>query len=325
MSESSDKLSSYTKFNPNTILRYYPLDGSAHYTAIVLNDNGNLIEVKRGEVKEKHEYDDIESWLESIPDQPTISNLIINQKMQSEPSCDEKEHKKEDSKQKSKKVKKDAPLKISITPQCHDIPAIAWCIHVYRIIKEANPKLLKQTDVIEAFNEWMNILIENQKHVHSIIPIHRHKYSQGIDIDANPVNDPLKGMCYIRMNCVSHDGATGKCVFHRYYYQPRESSIVRQQQKSQEQYISDCIVKGYRKLLNLIRADVIPYMNKMMTHKIMKQTDKKIEMISNKIERIQEAFEKNLDKRLKLIEKFKKSHQCKIDVLYKQLSDITSL
>ena len=316
-------------YAPHTVLRYYPLDGSPHYTAIVLNEKGQLLEVKRGAVKEKREFEDIDSWLESLPDEPTVDDLLVNVKTESasdtEKESESHEEKQEkQKKEKKEKVVKEKPLKLKLIPYSKRVYSTHWTIHIHTIIKEANPVLLKQKEVIEAFNGLVDVLLENQFHVQGIVHPTHSKYSKGINIDENPEDHPLKGMCFIGLNSVSYSESLGRHIIKHsyYYYDTLHQTSGKSEDKQKTKEIQDQIVKAYRKLFVLIRSDVLPYIQRKDAEIQMKTRSKKLERLVNRMERLEEIYEKELQRRLQAIEQFKASHQQQMDTFRQMIGTI---
>jgi hypothetical protein len=56
-----------TTYNPKTLLRLYDASGTYLSTAVVLND-GNVLEVKNSDGKNKGQYSCTEAWQETRPD-----------------------------------------------------------------------------------------------------------------------------------------------------------------------------------------------------------------------------------------------------------------
>ena len=107
--------------------------------------------------------------------------------------------------------------------------------HIYGMIKEANSKLLDNEDVKKAFNDFVTCLSKYEEKISSIVPCRRDKYSSGIKIVENTENNAIKNTRIL--NCY-------------FTYRP----------DIEEKEVAIDIINMYSPLYELIKRDVIPYM-----------------------------------------------------------------
>ena len=296
-----------------TILRYHPADGSYHYSAIVLEDN--ILEVKQAGKAVKNSYSSVGEWLESLPGAPVWSDIIV--------SPEEDKEKKEKEKVKVKAVKekavkekavkavkekavkavKEKAVKLRLIPMKDEILSTRWTIHLHRMMKEANPALLKREDVILAFNALVEVLVEYQAHVHSIVSGSIQVYRSGVDIDNNPEKEPLHAMCEVLMNSVNRDPVTGRMSIRHRFYRSQQGPT------KEEQHITARIISAYRPLFALIRDDVLPYMERMNHAIVEKEKNKRIQKIMDRMDNLHAKHEAALEERRQATERMIVLHE----------------
>ena len=276
-----------------TILRYHPADGSDHYSAIVLEDH--ILEVKQAGKTVKNSYSSVREWLESLPGAPVWSDIVVS------PVEEEKE--KAVKAVKAEKAEKVKAVKLRLIPMKDEILSTRWTIHLHRMMKEANPALLKREDVILAFNALVEVLIEYQAHVHSFVPGSRLRYMSGVDIDNNPEKEPLHNMCEIQMNSVNRDPGTGRMSIRHRFYRSQQGPT------KEEQHITTRIISAYRPLFALIRDDVLPYMERMNHAIVDKEKNKRIQKIMDRMDKLHAKHEALLEEQRKKTERMIVLHE----------------
>lgn len=308
-------------FTRNTIIRYHPKDGSEHYTAVMLEDE--LLEVKRAGLTVKQTYPSMDKWLESLPGSPVLTDIVFHLPGNEDRVEEEKEETAQEVKPvkpvepvKPVKEKKKAKAKFNLIPMKEPILSTRWTLHLHRMMKEANPALLKREDVILAFNALVDVLLEYQSHVYSCIPSVAHRYSTGVDIEKNTAKEPLKDMCEVQMKSVHVSPETARVVIrHRYYS--------RKIYTKEEEQIRSRIVEAYMPLFALIREDVLPYMERRNAAFMEKKTDAMIHQIVDRMESLQAKHQEELEKRQNAINQFVDRHDREIALMRTTIAKIS--
>jgi hypothetical protein len=136
--------------------------------------------------------------------------------------------------------------------------------HIYDMIKEAAPTLLQRDDVRNAFNNYVDCLRKYDGTLTSWSPSRGSKYDAGIKIYEKDNNSHLKGLL---------------CRFN-YEYDSWKSIDIKNKLRDE----SNDILNAYKPLYDLIKRDVVPYME-------IKQWElkskKDIEMYHNYIEKLE--------------------------------------
>jgi len=160
-----------------------------------------------------------------------------------------------------------------------------WAIYLYDMIKEAKPDLLKREDIRNEYNNLITCLRKYDGFIESSIPSKYYKYNRGIDIMGEVVSGLLYPFRWI------HDNA---------YNNPQRN--VHLEKKTE---FNTEIKQVYAPLYELIKRDIIPYME-------LKQHE-----ISSKfqIERYHYKMEK--------VERTIKAYESRIADLYKELGQLS--
>jgi hypothetical protein len=314
---------------PNrTLLRYHSKVDDTHDTALVLEDGG-ILHIKRASQPVKERFESVEAWLASLPEKPSAEELEIVEpsekggavvaerereekagavaEQEREEKAGKEEKKKRATKKKEEKPKKEPLPALLLIPARRQIPSTYWTQHLYRMIREANPSLLRRPDVIHAFNALVQVLLDHQAHVMSHTPSSVKRYCEGVDIEKNPLEHPLRGMCSIRMNSVGRNPNTGNVVLRFPYHYHNFDSTPRLIED--ELAIRNQIVATYQTLFVLIRDDVLPYMKRRDGEYRARWMDKGIERIVRRMEAFSENHEKDVKRRMDAIVELEARHQ----------------
>jgi hypothetical protein len=156
-----------------------------------------------------------------------------------------------------------------------DLSSTSCTNHIYSIIKEAAPVLLDRDDVRTAFNNFVDCLSKYDDVIESWIPCSWNKYHSGINIKCDSTN-PCDKICYIncRFDTGNSDYEYGRLNLNE---------------------IANDILNTYKPLYDLIKRDVVPYMeikhweieNKSRINcyiRLIKNKEKKIKELQDKIE-----------------------------------------
>jgi len=308
---------------PNrTLLRYYSKVDETHDTALVLEDGG-ILHLKRASQPVKVRFESVEAWLASLPEKPSVEELeivepseqggaVAEQREREEKAAGEEktagvEKKKKATKKKEEKPKKEPLPALLLIPTRRQIPSTYWTHHLYRMMREANPSLLRRPDVIHAFNALVQVLLDHQAHIMSHTPSSVKRYCEGVDIEKNPLEHPLRGMCSIRMNSVGRNPNTGNLVLrfpYQYHNFDSTPSLI-----ADELAIRNQIVATYQTLFALIRDDVLPYMKRKDGEYRARWIDKGIEQIVRRMEAFREQHEKEVKRRMVAMVELEARHE----------------
>lgn len=118
--------------------------------------------------------------------------------------------------------------------------SIRWCYHVYHMIEEAAPTLLKDENVKNAYNNVIDCCMKYEGRLDTWIPAKYHKYSHGIKPETSTTYGYFKGMT-LRFNNE---------------YDAYHNANLKQEFKT----ISEEILKTYNVLYDLIKRNVVNYM-----------------------------------------------------------------
>jgi len=160
-----------------------------------------------------------------------------------------------------------------------------WARHIYTMIKEANPELLRRDDIRDAYNHLVDSLILQRDSIVSYPPTQHAKYRAGIQYDT------LQSFINSRsINLLPGQYAYGA-----------------------EQYraIVSTIYDAYMPLYQLIKDEVVPYMAQIVKEKEYKDKKSGYTYSLNRL----------LDQQMKTI----KHYQSSMSSLQKQIDEYTAL
>ncbi len=146
---------------------------------------------------------------------------------------------KEPKEKKEKKPKKDKYNSFKV-PSKSGPRSTKGVRHIYDMIKEAAPTLLERDDVRNAFNNFVACLEKYEGTLTSWAPSRSSKYETGIKIIEKDTYPYLKGLC---------------CRFNYEYDIWKDNNL-----KTRLKDESNDILNAYRPLYDLIKRDVVPYM-----------------------------------------------------------------
>ena len=129
-----------TIYNPKTLLRLYDASGTYLSTAVVLND-GNVLEIKNSDGKNKGQYSCTEAWQEIRPD----STLKVD----------------------DKNASKIAPIRHKDNHGFIDQYGSRWTQWLLKMMYEGTPHLLEKEEVVTAYNNLTNLLARHSAHIQS--------------------------------------------------------------------------------------------------------------------------------------------------------------
>ncbi len=158
-----------------------------------------------------------------------------------------------------------------------------WAIYIYDLIKEAKPELLSVDLVKDAYNNLVECLIKYENVFESWLPSKYSKYSK----DGNGII--LKSSYYSELM-----GIPGRFI---YSWEQIRDSVIKEQIKKDAKDITDT----YTILFELIKRDVVPYME-MKAHEISSKKDIEYYQIQmEKLEKQIKYYEKEIENARKSI------------------------
>lgn len=182
-----------------------------------------------------------------------------------------------------KKSKKKDKYNGFTVPDKRGPAGVRACVHMYEMIKEAKPELLDREDVKKAYNDFVSCC-QKYDTLESWIPSRSYKYIQNIKL-----NEPSTNQYYI---------FRGLNFRWPYMYNTWNDPVIR------PKIIRDTedIINNYIVLYDLIKRDVVPYMELKEWERTRSKT---IESFNNQISRYEytiKVYEKGIKDYNKLIE-----------------------
>ena len=303
-----------------TLLRYHCASGT-HHSALVL-EGGRLLQVKRASQPVKEEVESVEAWLAGMPEKPSVDELevilpveeaveAVEAVVEEEKKGDEQAEtgKKKGKGKKETKDKKEAKDNVPelLLPPSNITTSLEWVHHLHRTMKEANPALLRRVDVVTAFNTLVQYMMDHQTHIVTHVPAWNNRYREGVDIDKNPADYPLRGMCTIHMNSVSRNLNTGHLAIRFPYHYPNLRHPI--ELTDEERRIRDGIVERYRVWFALVREEILPYMKEKCDVVDKRIRDKQIERIVQRMQKLQARHDREVERRRAGIQALEERHQ----------------
>jgi hypothetical protein len=182
---------------------------------------------------------------------------------------------------------------------------MGWTYHIHKIMKEAKPALLNDQRVVLAFNHLVDVLLQHNAHIITTFGDSRYtKYTSGIDITDI---ESLKKGCRVRLNSVFFDKDNNRYVIRSEYYGRHD--VKTPEQQAMEQTIYEDVLKAYLSLFELIKQDVIPFMEQRAKAMKEKQNSDRILALSERMENLQSNYEREIARRQALIARFTQSHE----------------
>jgi hypothetical protein len=168
------------------------------------------------------------------------------------------------------------------------------CIHMYDMIKEANPELLDREDVKKAYNNFV-ALCKRYDTLESWIPSKSYRYVQNIKLESDSDNQyyVFKGLNFRWPNM----------------YNNWNNPAIRDELMDN----TDTILNSYIILYDLIKREVVPYMERKEWERT---KDKTIESYNNQIARYEDDI-KNFENTIKTYKKYITDTRAKICELAK--------
>jgi hypothetical protein len=173
--------------------------------------------------------------------------------------------------EKPKKEKVEKPKKVKVDKYngfkvpAKTGPKSTKCVtHIYDMIKEAAPTLLERDDVRTAFNNFVDCLRKYDLELESWVPPKYNKYNAGIRINEKEAYSYLKGL---------------PCRFKNEYDSWKSADLKKKLTED-----SNDVLNTYKPLYDLIKRDVVPYME---TKYWENKSKKDIEYYHNQMEKLE--------------------------------------
>lgn len=205
----------------------------------------------------------------------TIEAEVLKQDVEKPDALNQEALKKDETITKKKTVKTKVDKYNGFKVPDKKIISTKWAIHVYNMIKEAQQELLQREDVRTAYNKLVECLRKYDGFLESYIPTKYQKYNSGIDIMKN-------GVVIFNYN-------TFRWISDNDYAPPPRKTLL----EKKAEFIIE-FKQIYTPLFDLIKRDVINYME-LKKHEIdNKYTIERYHYQMEKIERTIKAFESRL-------------------------------
>jgi hypothetical protein len=111
----------------------------------------------------------------------------------------------------------------------------------------------------------------------------------------------------VRLNSVFFDKDNNRYVIRSEYYGRHD--VKTPEQQAMEQTIYEDVLKAYLSLFELIKQDVIPFMEQRAKAMKEKQNSDRILALSERMENLQSNYEREIARRQALIARFTQSHE----------------
>jgi len=296
-----------------SILRFFPSpDQPLHYSAVILT-NQTLLQVKTPTENTKKPFDSVEHWLDSIPEKPTVNQLIIDEnpvRKSSEKRMKSNKDEKDDEKRDWDNRKTiDLSKRKTLYPLSYEsFRAFPWLRSIHRFVKEVKPSLLKEEVFIRAFNYLIEFMIRNSDHIVTYIPtLKQYRYDSPLTFDLSHPS-PLKNFpISIHISFIITPTTR---PYHYQFIGVRDgySSTILKLTEDGHKLIQD-LYDIYQPVYELIKTDVIPYVEKkrknaILTHKLQhtqaslnrynKLFEHKRKIYERGVERLRFQYERNI-------------------------------
>lgn len=141
-----------------------------------------------------------------------------------------------------------------------------WCLHIYSMMNEANPELRQREDIKNAYNALIECLLEYEGELTSWVPAKYSRYTTGIKLSKSS---------YGYFDCLP-------LRFNNEYDAYHNADI-----KKRFQEVSAKVLQTYTPLYDLIKRDVVPYME-LKHHETASKKD--IEYYHNQMEKLERTI-----------------------------------
>lgn len=311
------------EYPPKSILRFFPSpDQPLHYSAVVLS-NQSLLQVKTPTANTKQHFDSVEEWLQSIPEKPTLNQLVIDEnpirksseKIMKEP-VDEKDNEEKDWKNR-KQI--DLSKRKTIYPLSYQsFRAFPWLRSIYSFVKEAKPSLLKQEVFIKAFNYLIEFMIRHSDHIVTYIPtFKKYRYDSPLTFSLSDPSPLKKFPLNIHTSFIVTSGAK---YYHSFIGTNGGYHTNFQLTEDGTKLINE-LYDIYQPVYELIKDDVIPYVEKKRKQNVLGY---KIQHTRTVLNRVNKQFEHKRIIYEKGVERLRRGYEMSVSFLQTQIKELTS-
>jgi hypothetical protein len=308
-------MESTIEYTPKSILRFYTSSEQIeHYSAVVLTDL-SVLQVKTPMGVTKERFESVEQWLTSLPGQPSSSQLVIDTnpsrstQNSKRSSNKEKKDKKEEKEEKEQKVDHksdwenrksiDLSKRKSLYPLSYDkFNTFPWLRLIHQFVKEVKPSLLKEEPFIKAFNGLIEFMIRNNDNMITYIPLQKQfAYESPLVFDMSH-SSALKGFpVSILSTFVVLDNHPYRATYKRFISNRELHSMVLT--KDGNQLIRE-LYDIYQPVYELIKTDVIPYVEKKKKTTIMeikiRESKRFLNHYNKKFDRRRDVYERGIER-----------------------------
>lgn len=315
------------EYPPKSILRFFPSpDQPLHYSAVILS-NQSLLQVKTPTANTKQHFDSVEEWLQSIPENPTPNQLVIDENpvRKSSESSEKKTQLLDDGKNQEEtdwKNRKQIDLskRKTIYPLSYQsFRTFPWLRSIYQFIKEAKPSLLKEEVFIRAFNYLIEFMIRHSDHIVTYIPtFKKYKYDSPLTFSLSDLSPFKKFPVNIHTSFIVTPSTRH---YHYQFMGVRDgytSSIILTEDGTK---LINELYDIYQPVYELIKEDVIPYVEKKRKQNI---ATYKIRHTKSVLNRVNKKFEHNRIVYEKGVERLRRGYEMSVSYLQTQIKELTS-
>jgi len=313
-----------TEYSPKSIIRFFPSqEQPTHYSAVILS-NQTILQIKTPTGNTKQHFDSVEEWLQSIPENPTLNQLVVDEnpvykssQKKTKVQNDEKDNEEQDWKNRKQidlsKRKKIYPLSYQ------SFRTFPWLRLIHSFVKEAKPSLLKEEVFIRAFNYLIEFMIRHSDHIVTYIPTFK-KYYYDSPLTFNLSHpSPLKNFpVNIHTSFIVTPNTR---QYHHQFIGIHNAYASNIQLTEDGTKLINELYDIYQPVYELIKTDVIPYVEKMRKQNIVKY---KIQHTNWLLNRVNKKFEHKRVIYVKGVERLRRAYEMNIGYLQTQIKELTS-
>jgi len=194
-----------------------------------------------------------------------------------------------------KKAVKPAKKKCNVPSKREGTTTRFWPIHIYAMMKEASPALLEREDVIDAYNHFVECIDTYNGTIYTLLPSSRVRYA----LTTIKVNK--RELVYAKLLRIT-------------------TKSFAQQEKEME----DNIYTAYYPLYELIKRDVVPYMEKKDHERKVEEARKQSIKDIQRLKELEVRYAEQYQSAVKCYERNMKYTQDAISEISRRLNDVTT-
>ena len=304
-------MESSIEYTPKSILRFYTSsEQTEHYSAIILTDL-SILQVKTPMGVTKEHFESVEQWLTSLPGQPKPNQLVIDENpirsIRSSKRSSNKD-KKEEKEEKEKKVDHksdwenrksiDLSKRKSLYPLSYKgFNTFPWLRLIHQFVKEIKPSLLKEEPFIKAFNRLIEFMIRNNDNMITYIPLQKQFAYETPLVFNMSHSSALKGfpVCILSSFVVIPNSSYR--LNNRFISNRELHSMVLTEDGNQ---LIRELYDVYQPVYELIKTDVIPYVEKKKKRTVMeikmRESKRFLNHYNKKFDRRRDVYERGIER-----------------------------